>query len=130
MKNDLKVIKPFEFLSVGDILKYNKENDNYVYRNKYCTYMANIEYAITLVKNGYLKEVDNSIPTYEDIAKLYIDKYNALYEEISTYHTKYVKALENPNNNDQPKCLQVEQETVLKNLEKITKHFLDFAVIH
>lgn len=145
MKNDLKVIQPFLQFVPGDVLKYDEKINAYAYSsteevhktgngsflwNNTCTISMN--YISYLIKEGYLKEedCDKIVDNCEARVKYYQNKYNALIAEIKKQHDKYSEALKNPNNEDQPKCLQVEQETVLKNLEKITKHFLDFAVIH
>lgn len=142
MKNDLKVVTQFFPMDLGDMFKYDDKSDSYT-----CNYSQNsddssynLSYTIScdlakrLLEQGFLVEVKNNNAdeaavkdNSEARAKYYQQKYVNLREHIDKLHTKYVKAIANPNNGDQPKCLQVEQETVLKNLEKLTKHLLEYG---
>lgn len=144
MENDLKVIQPFYPMDLNDVFKYDEKSNTYVsnygesddkssYTMK-CT--LSLGYAKKLVKDGFLKELKNinklelckdCSDNSEARAQYYQKKYVDLRQEIDTLHTKYVKAIANPNNDNEPKCLQVEQETVLKNLEKVTRHLLEFG---
>lgn len=129
MTKILKVIKPFYVLEEGDTLELSKDGSTYssVYNEEHhedsddnstvtssysSVYSISTAYAKTLVENGYLEEVKEQ--------KDFIN----IFDEIDRLLTKYYDDLNKLlyGNNDDPKCMQVEKETVLQNMIKLLEH--------
>lgn len=129
MTKILKVIKPFYVLEEGDTLELSKDGSTYtsVYNEEHhedsddnstvtssysSVYSISTAYAKTLVENGYLEEVKEQ----KDFVNIF--------DEIDRLLTKYYDDLNNLlyGKNDDPKCMQVEKETVLQNMIKLLEH--------
>lgn len=125
MTKNLKVIKPFFVLEEGDTLELN---DNGMYTTEYTTessglttanghidsmyqskYSISTEYADLLKKAGFLQEVSEK------------GDFVNVFDEIDTLIKRYEEDLKNVDENA-PICLQVEKETVLKNLIHVLNH--------
>lgn len=130
------------------ISRYAESTDDYCSYSS--VYTISVEYACKLIKDGFLveavdkqqaadnkkfkemneqilslteqvKELEESAHKYKEM----VDRYDKMIVTIDTLNKKYERAIANPNNENLPKCLQVEQETVLKNLRKLTNHLLN-----
>lgn len=129
MTKILKVIKPFYVLEEGDTLELSKDGSTYssVYNEEHhedsddnstvtssysSVYSISTAYAKTLVENGYLEEVKEQ----KDFVNIF--------DEIDRLLTKYYDDLNKLlyGKNDDPKCMQVEKETVLQNMIKLLEH--------
>lgn len=129
MTKILKVIKPFYVLEEGDTLELSKDGSTYtsVYNEEHhedsddnstvtssysSVYSISTAYAKTLVENGYLEEVKEQ----KDFVNIF--------DEIDRLLTKYYDDLNDLlyGKNDDPKCMQVEKETVLQNMIKLLEH--------
>lgn len=129
MTKILKVIKPFYVLEEGDTLElsndgstyssvYNEEHhedsdDNSTVTSSYSSvYSISTAYAKTLVKSGYLEEVKEQ----KDFVNIF--------DEIDRLLTKYYDDLNGVlyGKSEDPKCMQVEKETVLQNMIKLLEH--------
>lgn len=132
----LKVIKNFNQMEVGDIYDFSAKDNSYVcevtrddsyldartgsnftakssYKN---TISQN--YAMHLLKAGYLEEINPSTQKTTD------SQYVNVFDEISRLREKYLTNLDNINDDykDQPACMKVEAETVLSNMIKLLTH--------
>lgn len=130
MKN-LKVIKPFSVLEVGDTLTLSADgksfeteyNETFEWPGIDCLDMSStfagkfsisIDYAKTLIEQGFLADYDSAkkdgfVNIFDAIDEL-LEKYTADLDEV-----KHLDA-------DVPACLKVEKETVLTNLITVLNH--------
>lgn len=133
MTKTLIVTKPFSVMEPGDTLElnkdgmyestYNEENhetndeDGSVYSTYNSSYAISPDYAIALIKKGYLK-------TNEPKEKKNDTPFINVFDEIDNMIEAYNDDLKNLDDDmaDQPKALKVEKETVLKNLVKALNH--------
>lgn len=130
MNNILKVIKPFYMLKAGDTLELNEDGffvntrneelnesneDNEDIQARYTqTYSISKDYAKLLIEEGYLAPVE------EKKEKAFVN----VFDEISNMLEEYNEELGNIDDDmaDEPACLKVEKETVLRNMIKILEH--------
>lgn len=132
MAKTLRVIDPFFIMEIGDTFEYSEESKMYVSKHKeefYKTdsdkideirssynseFQISVEYAETLLKDGYLEEVDDtSKPTFVNI-----------FDEIDTLLNKYKSGLQTLDQDtmDLPACVKVERQSVLTNLVTLLEH--------
>lgn len=130
MNNILKVIKPFYMLKAGDTLELNEdgffvntrneelnesnENNEDIQARYTQTYSISKDYAKLLIEEGYLAPVE------EKKEKTFVN----VFDEISNMLEEYNEELGNIDDDmaDEPACLKVEKETVLRNMIKILEH--------
>lgn len=131
MAKKLEVIIPFFIMEQGDVLTLSENGKEYTSSyssekhldddpnswSKYSSeFTISVESAKSLVKDGYLKEVESS----KD------NGYKNVFVEIDELLNSYNNDLTNLHNDSQPACLIVEKETVLRNLIKILTHLKSF----
>lgn len=130
MSKTLQVIQPFLFMNFGDTFELSKDGKSYIAETKeevngsnssdtvessyYGRFTISIDYAKSLIREGYLSEVE--YPTAE--------KFVNIFDEIDVLLNQYNTELKNINIEfeGQPQCLKVEKITVLKNLIKVLEH--------
>lgn len=131
MTKKLEVIIPFFIMEQGDVLTLSENGKEYTSSyssekhldddpnswSKYSSeFTISVESAKSLVKDGYLKEVESS----KD------NGYKNVFVEIDELLNSYNNDLTNLHNDSQPACLIVEKETVLRNLIKVLTHLKSF----
>jgi len=132
MAKTLRVIDPFFIMELGDTFEFSDETNMYVSKHKEEFYKADservedikssyssefqisVEYAQTLVKDGYLEEVE------DDNKKSFVN----IFDEIDNLLEKYKDGLATLNKDtmDLPACVKVEREVVLTNLVTLLEH--------
>lgn len=131
MTKILKVTKPFFVMDVDDTFELSQDGDMYVSEyneghsettddarsissNYSSTYAISPDYAKTLIDEGYLKEVKNEqFGNFRNVFDEINDMLDAYNEDLNTLDERTA---------DQPACLKVEQETVLRNIIKVLEH--------
>lgn len=131
MSRILQVTKPFFVMEVGDtfelsqdeneyVSSFNMErkeddNDNDSFVAKYSSsYTISKEFAQTLIKGGFLKEVE------EKQNAPFVNVFDEINTLIDTYQDELNKLDADMAN--MPACLKVEKETVLNNLITVLEH--------
>jgi hypothetical protein len=131
MSNILKVVKPFFVMEVGDTFKLQEDeyvstfgaertedsDSNSIVTSRYeSKYSISKEYAELLVKDGFLKEVRAENEKN--------DKFVNVFDEIHDMLETYTEELSNIDEDmaNQPACLKIEKETVLRNLINALSH--------
>jgi hypothetical protein len=133
MAKTLRVIEPFFVAELGDTFEYSEENKMYVSKHKeefYKTdgekindvkssynaeFMISVEYAQTLIDEGYLEEateLENRTPFVN------------IFDEIDNLLAKYKNNLSTIEKDmaDLPACVKVERQTVLTNMITLLEH--------
>lgn len=132
MAKTLRVIDPFFIMELGDLFEYSNETKMYVskhneefYKNGKETvenikssysseFQISVDYAKTLIDEGYLEEVPEAekstfVNIFDEIDNLLI-KYNA---GLATLDKDCAEL---------PACLKIEKKTVLENMIKLLEH--------
>ena len=132
MAKTLRVIEPFLIMNTGDIFEYSNEEKMYVSRHNEEFYKndsesvdeikssytsefkISVEYAKTLVDEGYLEEAT------EVNDKSFVN----IFDEIDALLLKYKTGLNNieTDMDELPACVKVESQTVLTNMITLLKH--------
>lgn len=135
MIENLKVIKNFDQMEVGDIYNFSDEDNAYVCEinndNSYVdarsgatmqsknSYKHEISqaYAEKLIDLGYLVPVTKKTDSAE---------YKNVFSEMESLQNSYIEDLKNLDEKykDQPACVKLEAETVLTNMIKLIDHLL------
>lgn len=130
MTKILKVIKPFFVMENGDTFEYNANTDQYesVYNEEHnssnednstvvssynSVYRISKEYAKMLLDNGYVEEVDEK--------KRFINIFDEIDNKLNEYNNE-LYTLKTKADENTPRCLLVEKETVLRNMIKLLKY--------
>ena len=130
MTKILKVIKPFFVMENGDTFEYNADTDQYesVYNEEHnssnednstvvssynSVYRISKEYAKMLLDNGYVEEVDEK--------KRFVNIFDEIDNKLSEYNNE-LYALKTKADENTPRCLLVEKETVLRNMIKLLEY--------
>ena len=132
MSKILKVIKKFYLLEVGDTLELSQDGTEYtnVHNEELnetndtgtdisarftSTYSISTDYANMLIEEGYLAPY-NEPETQKNFVNVF--------DEIDTMLETYNEELDNLDEDfaDEPACLKVEKETVLRNMIKVLNH--------
>lgn len=130
MTKILKVIKPFFVMENGDTFEYNADTDQYesVYNEEHnssnednstvvssynSVYRISKEYAKMLLDNGYVEEVDDK--------KRFVNIFDEINNKLSEYNNELC-VLKSKADENTPKCLLVEKETVLRNMIKLLEY--------
>lgn len=130
MTKILKVIKPFFVMENGDTFEYNADTDQYesVYNEEHnssnednstvvssynSVYRISKEYAKMLLDNGYVEEVDKKAR--------FVNIFDEIDNKLSEYNNE-LYTLETKADENTPKCLLVEKETVLRNMIKLLEY--------
>lgn len=132
MSKILKVIKKFYLLEIGDTLELSENGLEYtnVHNEELSesdetgsdisarftsTYSISTDYAKLLIEEGYLAPYDEPEQT-----KSFVN----VFDEIDTMLDTYNEELDNLDEDfaDEPACLKVEKETVLRNMIKVLNH--------
>jgi hypothetical protein len=132
MSKILKVIKKFYLLEVGDTLELSEDGIEYtnVHNEELnesdekgsdisarftSTYSISTDYAKLLIEEGYLAPYDEP-----ETQKGFVN----VFDEIDTMLDTYNEELDNLDEDfaDEPACLKVEKETVLRNMIKVLNH--------
>jgi hypothetical protein len=132
MSKILKVIKKFYLLEVGDTLELSEDGTEYtnVHNEELnesdekgsdisarftSTYSISTDYAKLLIEEGYLAPYDEP-----ETQKGFVN----VFDEIDTMLETYNEELDNLDEDfaDEPACLKVEKETVLRNMIKVLNH--------
>ena len=128
MTKILRVIKPFfvmevddtfelspdgtEYVSSFNMERHESDDENSYISSKYSSnYTISLDFAKTLIEQGYLTEVQN---------KEFVNVFDEIDELLGTYRedlSNLDKEME-----DMPACLKVEKETVLNNLITVLGH--------
>jgi len=132
MAKILRVINPFFVMDLGDTFEYDEDNKMYVSKHKEEFYkmddgsineikssynsefQISVEYAKTLIDDGYLEEAeDNNKSGFVNI-----------FDEINTLLEKYKSGLATLEKDTigLPACVKVEKEAVLTNLVTLLEH--------
>lgn len=132
MAKTLRVIDPFFVMDTGDTFEFDENTNMYVSNHKeefYKTdeesvneikssynseFRISIDYAKSLIKEGYLEEADETEkPTFVNV-----------FDEIENLLNKYKKGLETLSEDTVglPTCVKVERESVLTNLVTLLEH--------
>lgn len=133
MSKILTVIEPFFVMEVGDTFELQADGNTY-------TSVCNIEHSEVDDDNNTISSSYNSnFSISKDYAKKLIDEgyleeafadekskstFVNVFDEISKLSDKYNKELSNLDKEyaDQPACLKVEKETVLRNIIQVLSH--------
>lgn len=132
MSKILKVIKKFYLLEVGDTLELSENGIEYtnVHNEELnesdekgsdisarftSTYSISTDYAKLLIEEGYLAPYDEP-----ETQKGFVN----VFDEIDNMLDTYNEELDNLDEDfaDEPACLKVEKETVLRNMIKVLNH--------
>ena len=132
MSKILKVIKKVYLLEVGDTLELSEDGIEYtnVHNEELnesdekgsdisarftSTYSISTDYAKLLIEEGYLAPYDEP-----ETQKGFVN----VFDEIDTMLETYNEELDNLDEDfaDEPACLKVEKETVLRNMIKVLNH--------
>lgn len=132
MSKILKVIKKFYLLEVGDTLELSEDGVEYtnVHNEELnesdekgsdisarftSTYSISTDYAKLLIEEGYLAPYDEP-----ETQKGFVN----VFDEIDNMLETYNEELDNLDEDfaDEPACLKVEKETVLRNMIKVLNH--------
>lgn len=132
MSKILKVIKKFYLLEVGDTLELSEDGIEYtnVHNEELnesdekgsdisarftSTYSISTDYAKLLIEEGYLAPYDEP-----ETQKGFVN----VFDEIDNMLDTYNEELDNLDEDfaDEPACLKVEKETVLRNMIKVLNH--------
>jgi hypothetical protein len=131
MAKTLRVIEPFFIMELGDIFEYDSDSKMYISKHDEEFYKVDdgsvnevkssynsefkisVEYAKSLVKDGYLEECDES-------AKKFVN----IFDEIDNLLEKYKDGLNSIEKDTigLPACVKVERESVLTNLVTLLEH--------
>lgn len=114
MKN-LKVIKPFSGLEVGDILTLTADGKMFEIENHIdgltvafsSKFSISVPYAEQLVKEGYLLDVKTSDEKFKNVFDEIDRLLNEYQDDYKTIDEDYA---------EMPACLKIEKQTVLNNL--------------
>ena len=130
MSNILRVIDPFFITEVGDVFtlmedgktysfqkneEFHKAGDDGDVNSSYnATFNISADYALQLVKDGYLEEVN------PDKKGNFIN----VFDEIDNLIARYDDQLKNIDLDmaNEPQCLKVEKTTVLTNILSVLNH--------
>lgn len=133
MAKTLRVINPFFVMELGDTFEYDDKAKMYrsVHKEEFykaddsatneikssysSEFVISVDYAETLIKEGYLEVVEDTLATGEFIN---------VFDEINTLLAQYkdgLKALES-DTKGLPLCLKAERESVLTNLVTLLEH--------
>ena len=133
MSKILKVITPFYLLKVGDTFELSADGSEYTnVHNEELTetndanddisarftskYSISTDYANMLIEEGYLAPLEPQVRKEE--------RFVNLFDEINDMLEVYNEELGNLDEDyaEEPACLKVEKETVLRNMIKILEH--------
>lgn len=134
MSKILKVVKPFFVMELGDTFELAKNGTEYVsafnmerhesddedstITSHYSSnYTISKEYAKLLIEEGYLKEVKDSST---DKPNVFVNVFDEIATMLNTYYDD-LNTLDDDMANE-PACLKVEKETVLRNLIATLEH--------
>ena len=131
MAKNLKVIKPFYVMEVGDTFELSEDGKTYtstyteenhensdlgvVVNSSYSSnYSISVDYAKSLIEDGYLEEVN----------KTQQSNFINVFDEIDTLLSDYTEELNNIDDDcaNFPACLKIERETVLRNICTVLEH--------
>lgn len=132
MEKILKVIEPFYLLKAGDTFELSEDGKSYVNTHNEqldetnasgddisakftSTYSISTDYANMLIEEGYLAPLK---PEVQD------RRFVNVFDEINTMLETYNEELGSLDDDyaDEPACLKVEKETVLRNMIKALEH--------
>lgn len=133
MNKFLKVVKPFFVMEVGDTFELTKDGTGYestfnmdrheaddansaVYSSYTSNYVISTDYAKLLIEDGYLEPVRPESKSNAPFVNVF--------DEISNMLETYKEDLANLDDDmaNEPACLKVEKETVLRNLIVALEH--------
>jgi hypothetical protein len=133
MSKILTVIEPFFTMEVGDTFELTKDGNSYVSAcnvghdeidsdnnhissNYSASFTISKDYAKLLIEEGYLEESSAEEKKHSSFVNVF--------DEIAKLIEKYGDELDNLDNDykDQPACMKVEKETVLRNIIKVLMH--------
>lgn len=132
MAKVLRVINPFFVMELGDTFEYSNEAKMYVSKHQEEFYKADdnsineikstyssdfqisVDYAKTLIDEGYLEEVSEKADT----------TFVNIFDEIDTLLTKYKTGLATIDEDmaELPACVKIERQTVLSNMITLLEH--------
>ena len=134
MDKILKVISPFYLLKVGDTFELSADGSEYTnvhneelnetndtndeisarYTSKYS---ISTDYAKLLIEEGYLAPLEPEVPEKNN-------RFVNVFDEINTMLETYNEELDTLDDDyaEEPACLKVEKETVLRNMIKVLEH--------
>ena len=130
MSNILRVIDPFFITEVGDMFTLAEDGKTYTFQKNEefhkagdtgdvnssysATFNISVDYALQLVKDGYLEEVN------PDKKGNFIN----VFDEIDNLISRYDDQLKNIDLDmaSEPQCLKVEKTTVLTNILSVLNH--------
>ncbi len=132
MAKVLRVINPFFVMELGDTFEYSNESKMYVSKHQEEFYKADddsineikstyssdfqisVDYAKTLIDEGYLEEVSEKTDT----------TFVNIFDEIDTLLAKYKTGLATIDKDmaELPACVKIERQTVLSNMITLLEH--------
>lgn len=132
MAKVLRVINPFFVMELGDTFEYSNESKMYVSKHQEEFYKADdnsineikstyssdfqisVDYAKTLIDEGYLEEVSEKADT----------TFVNIFDEIDTLLAKYKTGLATIDEDmaELPACVKIERQTVLSNMITLLEH--------
>lgn len=132
MAKTLRVIDPFFIMELGDLFEYSEADKMYIskhseefYKNGKETvdnikssfnseFSISVDYAKTLIDEGYLEEVS-------EVEK---NSFVNIFDEIDNLLIKYNKGLSTLDKDyaELPACVKIEKKTVLENLITLLEH--------
>jgi hypothetical protein len=132
MAKVLRVINPFFVMELGDTFEYSNESKMYVSKHQEEFYKADddsineikstyssdfqisVDYAKTLIDEGYLEEVSEKADT----------TFVNIFDEIDTLLAKYKTGLATIDKDmaELPACVKIERQTVLSNMITLLEH--------
>ena len=135
MDKNLKVIKNFDQMEVGDIYNLSDDNKTYVCEiNNDNSYVDARSGATMQSKNSYKHEISTAYAEklmdlgYLAPATKKADdpEYKNVFDEMKRLQENYIEDLKGLDEKykDQPACVKVEAETVLMNMIKLIDHLL------
>lgn len=134
MNKILRVITPFYLLKVGDTFELSEDGTEYtnVHNEQLdetnesgndisarftSKYSISTDYANMLIEEGYLAPLK---PTVPEKTEGFINVFDEINTMLETYHEE-LDSLDD-DYAEEPACLKVEKETVLRNMIKVLEH--------
>lgn len=135
MDKNLKVVKNFDQMKVGDIYNLSDDNKTYVCEiNNDNSYVDARSGATMQSKNSYKHEISTAyaeklmdLGYLAPVTKKTDDtEYKNVFDEMKRLQENYIEDLKSLDEKykDQPACVKVEAETVLVNMIKLIDHLL------
>lgn len=125
---EYKVLREFEGLEVGDILKYDEEHDNFIFnryvsdRNSSSSYTLSLSNGLveTYIKGGYLEPNSTLVEDKQDITHSKLrNLQDFIAKQKKFYQDRNERIQRKYDNGKLQSCVKVEHDTVYFNMMKL-----------